>query len=170
MKPTTTLQTIHADAVSTLSYDPSIPCSHIVWHGFASSHDFRAACMRAYELTREHRLSKGISDARNLRIISLTDQQWFLEEYLPMVLDLRISTNYYSAVLMPKDYFGRQSIDSIADQVEEAMVSQYQGIHTTTRYFDNEADARAWLLSLPQEDAAPEQASDFAPEQNSRAA
>lgn len=169
MKPTRTLQTIHADSVSTLSYDPSIPCSHMVWHGFASSQDFRAACLRAYELTRQHRLSKGISDARNLRIISLADQQWFLEEYLPMVLDLRISTNYYSAVLMPKDFFGRQSIDTIADQVENVMEHRYQGIQITTRYFDNEAEARAWLLSLPDENAA-SQASGFAAEQGSQAA
>lgn len=147
-------QTIHADAVSSLYYDPAVPCSHIVWHGFASSDDFRAACMRAYALARDRRLAKSINDARLLRILSLADQQWFLEEYLPMVLDLRISSHYYSASLMPKAYFGRWSAD-VVGQALDAVHRQYKGIHTITQYFDNEADARAWLLSLPNLPLAP---------------
>ena len=145
----TSIQTIHSDAVSTLSYDASVPCSHIVWHGFASSQDFRAACLRAYELMRQHRLSKGISDARNLRIISLTDQQWFTDEYLPMVFGLQISSTYYSAVIVPKDYFGRQSLDAIAEMAQSVITQKYEGLQATTRYFDNEDDARQWLMSLP---------------------
>lgn len=143
-----TYQTIHADAVSSLYYDPAVPCSHIVWHGFATSEEFRAACLRAYALTRTHRLSKSINDARQLRIISLDDQQWFLEEYLPMVVELRLSSHYYSASLLPKAYFSRWSTDVI-EQALDAMHHHYQGIQTITHYFDNEADARAWLMSLP---------------------
>ncbi len=151
---TPSLEVIHHDTVSTLSFDAGVPCSLIVWHGFASSADFRATCMRGLDLMRERRFSKGISDARNLRIISLADQQWFTEEYVPMVLELGLSPVLYSAVVLPRDFFGRQSLDQIVDQVDEVMTqTTYQDQRIRTEYFEDYADARAWIMNV---DAAPQ--------------
>ena len=160
---TSPLEVIHRDTVSTLSFDASVPCSLIVWHGFASSADFRATCLRGLDLMRERRFSKGISDARNLRIISLADQQWFTEEYVPMVLELGLSPVLYSAVVLPKDFFGRQSLDQIVEQVDEVMTqTTYQDQRIRTEYFEDYAAARAWLLSVDSVDAAPHAATDAA--------
>ncbi len=147
------LEVIHSDAVSTLYFDASVPCSHVVWHGFAASADFRAACMRSFDLMQQRRLFKGISDARNLRIIGLADQQWFTEEFLPMVLSLEINPIFYSAVIMPNDFFGRQSLDQIVGQVDDVMAQPvYQNIRVRTEYFDDFVPARQWLLRIDEAD------------------
>lgn len=146
------LQIIYRDAVCTLSYDPEVPCSHMVWHGFASSTDFRAACMRALELVSEKRLTKGLSDARHLRVISVADQEWFTNDYLPMALALNLGPSY-SAVIVPHDFFGKQSLDSLRGGVEDKLAHETD-VEATTRYFDNEAAAREWLMSVGEPRAA----------------
>ncbi len=151
------LQLIHRDAVSTLYFDAALPGSFVVWHGFAATADFRATCMRSLELMREKRIYKGISDARHLRVVSISDQRWFTEEFLPLVIALDISPKLYSAVIVPTDFFGRQSLDSIAEQVDDVMASQYKGIQAITRYFDTEDAAREWLVSVDAPEVATRQ-------------
>ena len=142
------LQLIHSDAVSSLYYDPQMPGSYVVWHGFAASADFRAACHRSLELSREKRIYKSVSDARNMRVISLADQRWFAEEFLPLAMDLDISSKFYSGVIVPKDYFGRQSLDSVTEQIDDVIAAHYQNVETITRHFDRYAAAREWLISV----------------------
>lgn len=142
------LQLIHRDAVCSLYFDPELPGSYAIWHGFAASADFRAICMRSLELSREKRIYKSISDARNMRVISLADQRWLAEEFLPLAMDLGISSKYYSGTIMPQDFFGRQSLDSVTEQVYDVMAAQYKDVQSFTRYFDNYDDARAWLLTV----------------------
>ena len=154
MNPTD-LELIHRDAVSSLYYDPLIAGSFTIWHGFAASADFRAACMRSLALTRDRALYKSISDARQMRVISLADQKWLAEEFFPAALDLRISPRYYSGVIVPHDFFGRQSLDIVTEQVDEILSTQYQGVESVTRYFDNYDDARAWLLTVEGGSAEP---------------
>jgi hypothetical protein len=150
------LEVIYSDAVSTLYYDSSVPCSHIIWHGFASSADFRAACMRSLELMQARSLYKGISDARNLRIIGMADQQWFTEEFVPQVLSLGLSPVFYSAVVVPNDFFGRQSLDQIVEQVDDVMAKPaYHDIQVRTEYFDNSDAARQWLKHIDETDQYP---------------
>ena len=142
------LELIHRDGVSTLYYDAEMPGSYIVWHGFASSADFRATCLRSLELSRERRIYKSISDAHNMRVISLADQRWLAEEFLPMMLDMGISPKFYSGTIMPNDYFGRQSLDTLNEQVKDMLATQYKDVQSFTRYFDSYEDARAWLLTV----------------------
>lgn len=64
------------------------------------------------ELTCEKRSYESISDARNVRVISLADQSWFTEEFLPIAMDQNISPKMYSGVIVPHDFngFGASSI------------------------------------------------------------
>ena len=139
---------IHRDAVCSLYYDSALPGSYVIWHGFASSAAFRETCMRSLDLTREKRLYKSIADARQMRVIGLSDQKWFTEEFLPMTVGLNISPRSYSAVIVPNDFFGRQSLDSIIEQVNDAILARYENYQAFTRYFDSYEDARAWLLTV----------------------
>ncbi len=141
------LQVIHQNAFYTLSIDRSVPATHIVWHGFISSADFRVACQQSYELMREHRFTLGISDARHLRIISLADQQWFMDEYVPLVRALGLGA-LYSAVIMPLDFFGRQSVDSLASTLNAGGELASVTDPIVTQYFDTEDAARLWLQQI----------------------
>lgn len=148
MKPLD-LQVIHRNAFYTLSIDRTVPATHIVWHGFISPADFRLACQQSYELIRKHRLPLGISDARHLRIISLADQQWFMSEHVPLLRALGLGT-LYSAVIMPLDFFGRQSVNALTGTLNaKAEHSSGPEGAIATQYFDTEEAARAWLQQLP---------------------
>lgn len=138
----------YRSAACSIYYDAELPGSYTLWHGFASSADFRAACLSGLELAREHRTFKGISDARQMRVISLADQKWFTDELLPMIMELHISPVMYSAVVVPSDFFGRQSLDSLAEQVDDTVAQQFASIEVVTRYFDNDDDAYRWLKGV----------------------
>ncbi len=162
------LQLIHSDAVISLYYDPVLPGSYVIWHGFATSAAFRAACMRSLELTREKRTYKSISDARNMRVISLADQRWVAEEFLPLAMDLNISAKFYSGTIVPLDFFGRQSLSSITEEIQEALATHHQDVQSITRYFQSYEEAREWLINVdapeaPTHNLIPEQADEATP-------
>ena len=148
------VQLIYQTPTSALYYDDILRASYVIWDGFASSADFRATCTRSLDLTRERGIHKSISDARNMRVIPLADQQWFTEELLPQLVTLSSKPTYYSAVIMPLDFFGRQSLDNITEQAEEVMTQQFGDFESVTRYFSSEKEARAWLQQVDTDPAA----------------
>lgn len=71
-----------------------------------------------------------------------------------MAMDLNISTKFYSGTIVPRDFFGRQSLDTITQEAQEMIAAQYQGVESITRYFESYDEAREWLLTVDAPEAS----------------
>lgn len=74
--------TDHHD-ILTLSFDSHLQAVIMSWNGFASSSEFRAANEQVLKLLSEKNCHNIIADCREMKIISLTDQQWLYQDWIP---------------------------------------------------------------------------------------
>lgn len=109
----------------------------IHWKGYASSEEFQTGMNKLLEFMQNQPVTKILSDTRDFGVITPSDQQWVIENWLPAAL----KTGYNRiAIVVPSDVFSQISIDSVMEEAKkEAPVND--------RYFDNTDKAIEWLQS-----------------------
>ena len=125
------------DNVCSFSIDTSIPCLLIQWHGYATSTQLRQLAENQIELMRQHKLTKVLSDNTHARMVSMEDQRWIAEDWLPRVLAIGYEA---CAIITSKDYFAQMSFENIVTNI---------GDQLTIQYFDDIESAREWLANYP---------------------
>ncbi|MES2765469.1 MAG: hypothetical protein V4642_06365 [Bacteroidota bacterium] len=125
------------DVLCTTEYDPELQCVITVWHGYASSNQFRAICERALDLVKKHEVKKGISDNRGMKNIAVADQEWVMKDYLPRVL----ATGYHtSATIVPTDHYAQMTLKELSSKIDDSIVQQ--------KFFKTMNEARTWIKTV----------------------
>lgn len=110
---------------------------HIKWVGFPRSIDFREACNTVIDLMAKYKSGKLLTDNRDAKVFSVSDQKWLNSEWLPNA----IKVGYYcSATLTNDDVFVNTAVKNIANKRDQKIVK--------TKLFTNEDEAIDWLKSV----------------------
>ena len=110
---------------------------HIKWFGFPRSIDFREACNMAIDLMVKYKTWKFLTDNRDAKVFSVSDQKWLNSEWLPNAIKAGYTC---SATLTNDDIFVKTAIKNIANKRDQNII--------TTKLFTNEDEAIAWLKSV----------------------
>lgn len=126
--------THYEDEVCKVYYDPDVPCIVMEWKGFANSPAFRKANEHVLAALVDRNVTKVIADIRQMRVISISDQEWLWENWLPRAM----RAGYRAcAMVTSEDYFNRVSIENVAKRIDPAQF--------TLQYFKSLLMARAWI-------------------------
>jgi hypothetical protein len=126
-------------------YFQSIPCDiyynsdlNIVqthWKGFFTRGDiFRGILEKSLTLIQEKKSSALIADAREMKVITLEDQEWVCNNWYPRAIKAGFRKQ---ALIITKDTFNEYSINNIIKNTDLSLVQ--------TRYFTKFEVAAKWV-------------------------
>jgi hypothetical protein len=121
----------------TLSFDPERLIAYAVWSGFLSSHEFQEASLQCIELIEEKGIIRWFADNRKMKAIRQADQQWFLENIMPRMLQ---SSLLRMATLVSEDIFNKMAVEQLLQRVGH--IDQL-----VLRDFEEEKEALFWLMA-----------------------
>jgi hypothetical protein len=109
----------------------------LTWMGFIPSVKYRDACEKALEIAKKHRVKEWLSDIKQVKVVSPTDQEWVVADWAPRA----VAAGCYNrqAILMPDDIFGQVSANK--------MIVSIKGQSVEMQNFNNLEAAKEWLLS-----------------------
>jgi hypothetical protein len=108
----------------------------VQWQGYATSSQFRKIAESQLQLMEEYSYNKILTDNTNMKVVSMEDQEWIVNNWLPRAL----KAGYIAcATITSKDYFSRIAIENVITKV---------GDQLTVQYFDNVEDAADWLKNF----------------------
>lgn len=100
---------------------------------------YKQEFMNYLDLVLDLHPQKIIADTQNMMFpISVELQEWTNKVVFPPVLKMGLNK---AAFVISSDIMNHLSIEQTMEEVE--------GMKFLTRYFDNKADAKEWILSLP---------------------
>ena len=121
-----------------VDYDGDVPCVRMLWKGYATSAQFRAANERVLEAIKERKASKLLGDAEDFVLIGADDQMWLASNWIPRALQAGVRK---IALVMPRFYFNRVAVDTVAQRLSGEFARNLVRIE----YFDGRESARNWL-------------------------
>lgn len=104
----------------------------------ASNEEYRLNLTKQVELVRQHRLSKAVFDLRKMGVLSVENQQYTSEVYMPQVTKAGLK---HSALIVPEDIFGEASAKNVTSRVKNEVVLS---IH----HFRDLNEGVSWLATL----------------------
>jgi hypothetical protein len=102
---------------------------------YSEGQEFRDGCETVLEAIAEHKARRLLTDSRHLGLISVDDQRWMDEVWMPRFL---VSGITKLAVVPPLGAIGRMSIANVAISVP--------GSHVTMATLGSVAEALVWLI------------------------
>ena len=121
-----------------IDYDVDVPCVCMIWKGYATSAQFRAANERVLAAIKERNASKLLGDAKDFVLIGADDQMWLASNWIPRALQAGVRK---IALVMPRFYFNRVAVDTVAQRLSDEFARNLVRIE----YFDSRETARHWL-------------------------
>ena len=130
----------HADPTfdCAIDYDVDVPCVRMIWKGYATSAQFRAANERVLEAIRERKASRLLGDVKDFILIGADDQTWLASNWIPRALQAGVRK---IALVMPRFYFNRVAVDTVTQRLSGEFARNLVRIE----YFDQREPARTWL-------------------------
>ena len=71
------------EGVCTVTHDPEVPCVVMLWQGYATSAQFRAANERVLAVVKETKAQKLLGDVSRFVLIGSEDQAWLNQNWIP---------------------------------------------------------------------------------------
>ena len=121
-----------------IDYDGQVPCVTMVWKGYATSAQFRAANERVLAAIQERGASKLLGDAKEFVLIGADDQMWLASNWIPRALQAGVRK---IALVMPRFYFNRVAVYTVTQRLSGEFARNLVRIE----YFDSRVAARNWL-------------------------
>jgi hypothetical protein len=106
------------------------------WRGFATSEEYRAALMTGLRAIRERHVLGYVSDARKMKVITLADQQWVKDVWLPQAVAAGLKR---MAMVTAEAGLGKLIIENVVKEIDNHGLSM--------RKFDSVAAATNWALT-----------------------
>jgi hypothetical protein len=131
---TTATEVHYETGFLTVSWNDELAAVEMDWHDFAKGEQFRGGLDEGLALVREQGAENWLADLRDLGTVDQADQEWSNEEWFPRAIDAGLKN---MAIVKPESAIAEMSVDAIMQEVE--------GTGLVTHYFDNRADAEAWL-------------------------
>jgi hypothetical protein len=86
------------------------------------------------EVLKEAKATVVLGDITDMILISQDDQQWLIENFLPVAIDAGFRA---IALLKPQHYFNKDAVETIAYKVNQEKLR--------ISFFENEKEALNWL-------------------------
>ena len=116
-----------------INYDSDANAVVMKWSGFSKNDEFREANEAVLDFIKQSRANKLLADTRDMKIISIKDQQWLYLNWLPRTIAAGLN---FAAIIKSEDFFNRLSVDNVVQQVND---------HLTVKYFNTFLRAKNWL-------------------------
>lgn len=120
-----------------ISLDEQEKVIELKWNGFVNSQNYRNALDKALDIAKENGITKWLTDARKVKVISLSDQEWVISDWVPRAVKCGYK---YQAMIVPEDAFGKMSSDELVSEVE--------GKSIVAKNFTDKSNALTWLNSI----------------------
>ena len=91
-------------------YDAQAGIVRMHWKGYANSQQFREGTRRMLEVLKEAKATVVLGDITDMILISQDDQQWLIENFLPVAIDAGFRA---IALLKPQHYFNKVAVETI---------------------------------------------------------
>jgi hypothetical protein len=121
-----------------IDYDGQVPCISMIWKGYATTAQFRAANERVLTAITQCNASKLLGDAKDFVLIGADDQMWLASNWIPRALQAGVRK---IALVMPRFYFNRVAVDTVTQRLSGEFARNLVRIE----YFDSRDAARNWL-------------------------
>ncbi|WP_210462258.1 STAS/SEC14 domain-containing protein [Rufibacter roseolus] len=121
----------------TLSYDEDHATAYAVWNGFLASPELREAVLQCLELMESKGITRWLADNRKMKAIRQADQQWFLSNVIPRMLQ---SSLRRMATLVSEDMFNKMAVEQLLQRAGNLD-------HLAMRDFNDEKEALEWLMA-----------------------
>jgi hypothetical protein len=115
-------------------FDEQAGIVRMQWKGYANSAQFREGTRRMLEVLKEARASVVLGDITDMVLISQDDQQWLIDNFLPVATDAGFRA---IALLNPQHYFNKVAVETIAYKVNSEKLK--------ISFFGDEQAALDWL-------------------------
>jgi hypothetical protein len=120
--------------VCEVRYDATIPGVVMIWQGYATSLEFRAANERILQVLTENRAAKLLGDISRFVLIGREDQDWLNHNWIPRAVDAGLRQ---VALVQSSYYFNKVAVETVGERVDPASLA--------LSYFGDVASARDWL-------------------------
>lgn len=106
-------------------------------NGFLKTEQFIEFALESNDLRKKHSVYKQLNNIQNMKVLTKDIQDWLEDVWFP---EAKISGLKYFAFIVPKDTFGRSSMDTV-----NANATAKYGINI--EYFTDEELAKQWIVS-----------------------
>jgi hypothetical protein len=125
------------DDLYSFEYDAELDCWILTWNEYVFSNEYREINERMLEQLENRTMRKLIRDTRKLNIVSVRDQQWFIEYVVPKLLATDLQ---YAAIIVPENTLAKMAVEDIALRLTPGRVD--------TRFFADLEAAKAWMKTV----------------------
>ncbi|WP_207421330.1 STAS/SEC14 domain-containing protein [Desertivirga brevis] len=115
-------------------YDESKDCVAMDWDGYLTSTQFKEGTEMMLTLVEANKTSKVLADMKDLVLISMEDQFWVVNEFLPRLNEAGVKM---LAVVNPHYYYGKVAVESLTVKTNETSIA--------CKIFHNLETAKQWL-------------------------
>lgn len=115
-----------------IRWDETLKCVHMQWRGFVEGEKFRAGLDKGLELLKEKKAQRWLADLEQLRVVSLSDQDWMTKNWLPRAT---ASGLRFTANVLPESVIAQMVVNRIKVNAKDDGAA----------YFDDMEKAREWL-------------------------
>jgi hypothetical protein len=129
------MQTEH---VCTIRHDPEVPCVVMIWQGYATSAEFRAANERILQVIADSKAAKLLGDVSRFVLIGREDQAWLNNNWIPRAMAAGLRT---VALVQSSYYFNKVAVETVGNNLDPTALS--------LSYFGDITSARDWLATKP---------------------
>jgi hypothetical protein len=124
------------EEVCTVRHDAEVPCVVMIWRGYATSAEFRAANERVLSVLAETRSTKLLGDVSHFVLIGMEDQAWLNTNWIPRAMAAGLR---HVALIQPTYYFNKVAVETVGKNLDPERLS--------LSYFGDIASARDWLAA-----------------------
>lgn len=111
------------------------------WIGLPSSENFRDGTLATLALAKRHQVKRWQIDLRQLRLFNPTDLHWFVQHWLPQASQGLSRQARVAIIVSDFNQFGKLGSDLI---IRASLALNHE---LTCRYFVDDDDVHAWLMS-----------------------
>ncbi|ALI99232.1 hypothetical protein DC20_09900 [Rufibacter tibetensis] len=108
---------------------------HITYNGFVSSNTFRQSILSVVEFITSNKIEAGIYDIRRMHSLPPQDQDWFIDEVLPLLLRTSLKK---VAILESFSGLGQLNLNHL-------VYCQFLSIPFEMQYFEDIASSLQWI-------------------------
>jgi hypothetical protein len=113
--------------------DRSVPCIVAIWHGYATSTQFRYIHEMWLQMIAEQGIEKILGDDSELPMVHVEDQMWVAHDWMPRAIAAGLKVGAHKVA---QSHFGKIAVEQITDAKPRNFP-----IHA----FDDLDTARSWL-------------------------
>lgn len=106
----------------------------MMWKDFVHGDPFRLGLDKGLELIEKKGSSRWLADLREMKVLSIEDQNWSSNDWFPRAINGGIRK---MSIVLPESALAKMGVKNIMNEVE--------GIEIKTTYFSTLEEAEKWL-------------------------